>query len=375
VPDDAAAEDDSSGEQPEDDGAGGDSDDLVESYKRLVSGPLEEMLASQAEILRRALEPAQLQWTEIQAELLRSISEGFQQQLKASGLAEAFEAHQKRFVEPYKAVVDDLINLTSFGDPLAPLLADIAKSTGFVEAMSPLYEELRLDLNRLVPQIDFGAMREGFLRACPPNWRALDRSIALADLFDLTEAGFPTAWVPRASVLEEVLRAAEDERRSVFAGRSDEAIEDCMTVLAEVTSAELNEQVALLVEALTVAGEGRLAAAQALAASVLDTTLRHTFQPQRITGYYKKVKDEIADRHENADMTELRWGLVHVPVIVVLEQFDPTKGEPVPAQFNRHASAHAAGLTQYTPANAVIALALATSLLREAHQTIVDAAT
>jgi hypothetical protein len=53
--------------------------------------------------------------------------------------------------------------------------------------------------------------------------------------------------------------------------------------------------------------------------------------------------------------------------------FDPSKGHSIPTKLNRHACAHAVGRVQYTPANAVIALALATSLIREAHQEIVDA--
>ncbi|WP_281154709.1 hypothetical protein [Streptomyces sp. HYC2] len=37
----------------------------------------------------------------------------------------------------------------------------------------------------------------------------------------------------------------------------------------------------------------------------------------------------------------------------------------MPEGFNRHATAHAAGAVQYTAANAVIALMLAVSVLRE----------
>jgi hypothetical protein len=66
--------------------------------------------------------------------------------------------------------------------------------------------------------------------------------------------------------------------------------------------------------------------------------------------------------------------VVHVPAIVALTKFDAPNGDPVPTIFNRHASAHAVGPEQYTEANTVIALALATSLVREAHQQIEDAA-
>jgi hypothetical protein len=127
-----------------------------------------------------------------------------------------------------------------------------------------------------------------------------------------------------------------------------------------------------LCEALDGADDGRLASAQALAASIFDTALRKTL-PQRSGRYYTKVKAEIANRHENASIVEMRWGFVHVPAVVVLDELWEYKGDPIPTRFNRHASAHAVGRVQYTPANAVIALALATSLVREAHQEIVDA--
>lgn len=122
----------------------------------------------------------------------------------------------------------------------------------------------------------------------------------------------------------------------------------------------------LLHEALKAAHNGHLAAAQALGASIFDTTLRHTFKPAKLAGYYKAVKDAIEDHHETAPFTEMRWGIVHAPAISVLDTFRP--GDPVPTEFNRHASVHAAGAVQYHPANALIALMLATSLLREAHE-------
>jgi hypothetical protein len=174
-------------------------------------------------------------------------------------------------------------------------------------------------------------------------------------------------------VLQELLDAHAADRADVFATRRQEIIEDCRAVLSDVTSPDLAEHVAFLKEALDIAADGRLAAAQSLAASIFDTVLRHTIKPSRISGYYKRVKDEINARHDNASIAEMRWGFVHVPAIAALDTFDQPNGDPIPTKFNRHASAHAAGRAQYTPANAVIALTLATSLVREAHQEIVDA--
>ncbi len=200
-------------------------------------------------------------------------------------------------------------------------------------------------------------------RGCPPNWLDNDEPLRLTDLLEITESGLPTAWVPRASVLHKLVAAPANTRIKVFADYRVEIIEDCQAVLADVTSPELTDLVAALNEALSVAASEQLIAAQALAASVVDTALRRAFQPARVVGFYKRVKSEIMARHENAAIAELRWGLVHVPVAAALEVFDPAK-DPVPAKLNRHACAYAVGQVQYTPANAVIAGALATSLVR-----------
>jgi len=194
----------------------------------------------------------------------------------------------------------------------------------------------------------------------------------LSELFELTESGIPTAWVPRSAVIAELVAADADDRAAVIADHRSDILTDCITVLKEVSSPDLGEYVDLLDEALTAATSGQIRAAQALAASVFDTFLRDRFQPRKLSGYYDRLKKEIKHLYDNAPMSTMRWGVVHVPVLVVLGLFDPTKGDPIPTNFNRHASAHAVGRVQYTPANAVIALALVTSMLREAQEELTD---
>lgn len=294
-------------------------------------------LDAQAEIVRKALEPVTAAFTRQYAEITRasSVVGGMQDILRRSLPHLQF----------------DYLAQYNFG------------------ALKSLQEALA----RSLPRIDLAGLRQAIRRGTPPNWHDLDDGVRLSDLLGITEAGLPTAWVPRAEVLAELIDVTEADRPVVFATRRIEIIEDCRTALKDVTSPELDDLVDILGEALTVAEEGRLAAAQALAACVFDTILRHTIKPLRIAGYYPKAKAEITNRHENASMAELRWGLVHVAAIAALEKFDHPAGDPIPPSFNRHASAHAVSRVQYTPANAMIALALATSLIREAHQEIVDA--
>jgi hypothetical protein len=71
--------------------------------------------------------------------------------------------------------------------------------------------------------------------------------VQLTKHLEVTEAGLPTAWVPRASVLQELLDTIEADRPAVFAARRREVIEDCRAVLKDVTSPELAELVDMLV--------------------------------------------------------------------------------------------------------------------------------
>jgi hypothetical protein len=297
-----------------------------------------------------------------QGEMIRQLTEQFTEQLNA--------------IQTYTAPIADLGRVTQ-NALVARGAHEVMKP---FQATLPVFEfpELRAlqsQMAQLVAGVDWSDIQQAYRRGVPPNWRDLGGAVKLWPLEELAENGYPTAWVPRASVLRELIAANEADRQAVFAAHRVEIIEDCCACLEEVTSVELVDIAAKLGEALELAETGRhLVAAQALAASVFDTILRRNIKPQSVAGYYLKAKKEIADRHENASLAQLRWGVVHVPAIVALTKFDAPNGDPVPTIFNRHASAHAVGPEQYTEANTVIALALATSLVREAHQQIEDAA-
>jgi len=212
-------------------------------------------------------------------------------------------------------------------------------------AQLDLIRPIQANLSALLPKIDLTPLIEAFRRNGPPNWEGLDDDVLLGTLFEIAEGGIPTAWVPRAAVLEALVDITEVDRPAVLVDYSAEVLEDCERLCDQIAAVDLQEQVVLLHEALQVAEIGHLAAAQALAVSIFDTVLRRTFKPKKIAGYYKAVKDAIEDHRETAPLGEMRWGLVHAPALIVLETFVP--GDPIPVEFNRHASVHAAGAVQY----------------------------
>jgi hypothetical protein len=86
-------------------------------------------------------------------------------------------------------------------------------------------------------------------------------------------------------------------------------------------------------------------------------------------GYFKyhKVTTRITPVQNVATAAELRIACALTPALCALTDFTPGQG-PVPAEFNRHATAHAADTAQYTRANAVTAVMLTTSFLRQAQE-------
>jgi len=68
---------------------------------------------------------------------------------------------------------------------------------------------------------------------------------------------------------------------------------------------------------------------------------------------------------------EFRQACALAPIRAAVGNFH--EGDPVPSVFNRHATAHAAGWTQYTPANTLIAVMLGVSLTRELQGGVLQA--
>lgn len=208
----------------------------------------------------------------------------------------------------------------------------------------------------------FEQLRSGILRKDGPgNWVEL-KDDQLTSLLRLASAGIPVSWVPRAGILTELLGTDEDAWFTVLRGHKYEILADCRSAIAEVTGEPYGPLAVYLDEALAVFEDGRDAAAQALAANIVDTVLREAVVEPVKRGYYQRVKDEI----EDAPLALLPWAVTHWPVLPALTTFSGGEESP-PETFNRHATAHAVGNIQYSHTNALLVVMLATSVLREAQ--------
>ncbi len=210
---------------------------------------------------------------------------------------------------------------------------------------------------------------------CPRNWAAHDWSTAdiEAAMPILCDEGIPLAWVPRAAIVAELIHAPDAaSRQAVLAARIPEIVEDCRDVLSVILDPDLKPLVDLAesaLDALSVAPP----AAQALAANIFETFLRDANRRGQMFsgnfGYFKteKVVKRITAVSDDTPVNEFRESCVLTPALLALQSYNP-ETDPLPTEFGRHPTVHRAHPQHYTPANAVIAVMLAISFLRQAQE-------
>lgn len=261
----------------------------------------------------------------------------------------------------------------SFGPDLSRALA--AATKGIQEAVAaavvppleiriPAFDRLAEVIAPLQPALErLDAMM-------PANWRGA--RLDYSDMIVLMKEGIPLVWVPPADVIRQLL-AADDAaaREQVIDDCRPAILTSCKAALAAVTDTRFGEQATLLEECVHMADRGMFSGAQALAANVLDTLIRGLtyanpgwLKPNgQWPGYAKVLKNIPVVEDDDATIRQLREAAAFLPFPKALEPF--WASDPVPETFNRHATAHAAAATQYTPVNAVTGIMLAVSVLRD----------
>jgi hypothetical protein len=247
--------------------------------------------------------------------------------------------------------------------------ADIRKNLGL--GLKPLLRSVGGSSAGLLaawPAVDWPAVFRPLREALPANWPdAPDWEAALEIMND----GIPLMWIPREEIVTALMGAADGAaRRDLLVRRTAEIAADCQAALAEVDAAELLPLAGLASDACRALSAGHQAAAQALSANVFDTWLRAAARrgvrislPADGWFSYGKVRGLLEPLSGDITIRELRAEGSLAPALMALASYGP--GDTVPAEFSRHATAHAAGPEQYSDANAVIALMLATSVLRQ----------
>ncbi|GAA1569933.1 hypothetical protein GCM10009827_109660 [Dactylosporangium maewongense] len=221
--------------------------------------------------------------------------------------------------------------------------------------------------------VQLGAFSDTFVRAViaqSDNWRGWPADRPIVDVIEeLAQAGYPVCWVPRHEVILALYDADPTKRPTVLVEHQISILNDCMPVLDEVTDPTLTGLRDALYRANAAFLSGHIWAAQSLAAGIIDTALRAAFSHLEKFTYGKAVTE--VKKTTDASIADYRQAATYWPLVKALTSFWP--GDPIPMTFNRHASAHAVSSAQYNDANAIVAIMLATSMLRELQQNLTDA--
>jgi hypothetical protein len=173
----------------------------------------------------------------------------------------------------------------------------------------------------------FESLRKAIKSWLPPNWQDVDLPGNHLIETILLDEGMPLAWVPSAEVLTAILKAPDAAvRRKIIGRRWRRIVSDCEACLGEVTNTDLKPHCGFASDIARALCEGHAAAAQALAANLLDSIIRHNVDlqlKQTVTATGKKrVRIDIDDY-------QLKAGFTMAPIWRTYEEFREKNGDPV----------------------------------------------
>lgn len=215
-----------------------------------------------------------------------------------------------------------------------------------------------------LPKINLPGLARALERlreALPPNWDSVGQYQQLAEI--AREDGIPVVWVPPGEVLTELVAASDRSARlQVLRTRQAEVLASCREVLSEVAQADMVVRVPQALEAITALESGLAAAAQTLAVAVTEAVLTAHVANGRT---YKRLADDVDVDVEELSIAELRGAVALLPVIRFYTTWWSSSGTPPPAELSRHVTVHLAPASHLTVDNALVAVMLLTSVLRD----------
>jgi len=202
---------------------------------------------------------------------------------------------------------------------------------GLNQALAPIIDQLPEWLEQTSRWNE--QARKMLLAAYPPNWRHLELEEVVAAFDVMIEHGLNVAWVPRASIVRELIGAADVAGRdTVLIDREKEILDDVEASLSETTSSELVGSVDALREAVESCRDGRHRASQALATVTLGAIVHDTLGELKFADARRRY--EALDPEE-VPFVEAREAAVLRCIARALQRTDVSG-----PGFNRHAAAH-----------------------------------
>ena len=246
-----------------------------------------------------------------------------------------------KFDRIYFTPAIDFANLFADTVPVADLFSELRSNN------SDIFKETRQQLTDLFKRLNI----DEYAASLPSNWIDAgleDYDYGLLEQLILDE-GLALAWVVKPDLLTQLLTAeSESKRREMLAKHWEEITDHCCKLLDKVTSQELAEWRGFALKVAHALRHDNPEAAQALAASLIETMLVDNFT---YDGKRERMKRE---NRPQISLGVISRGIVYGGLWGVFLQFR-TDRDPIPSRVSRHASAHAVSTTQYTLTNSVIA--------------------
>ncbi|MBJ8348270.1 hypothetical protein [Antrihabitans sp. YC2-6] len=263
------------------------------------------------------------------------------------------EAARRQIAEIPAYVLQDL---EGYGSDLADLVSGVDETADF---LSSVEDQIR--------QIDFALIArawKNFRSRMPFNWSDEAGLPSSDDLKQVTETdGIPIVYVPRGDIVGALLGAgSRDDRIAILLSRRDDVLEDCRLALRKkADTAKCTRPQHHLVElAIDSYLDGHCEAAQTLAVCVCDKFIRDDIARSQADAV---VAATIGDLDDDFEADRLRIALVRAPLVPFLAKWFPGSNYPVPVKLNRNITVHQPTPDHLNPANGLLAVMLATSLL------------
>jgi hypothetical protein len=251
--------------------------------------------------------------------------------------------------------------LTGVGSPKRGLFTDAQ-----LESMMPAFNLPNLGFHIQLPPFIFDFDFSGFanalkLRRVTPNWLdvAADPDAIEAQIHAVLADGIPLGWVPGATVIDKLLRAADGPaRRRVISNNWRGIVNDCEAVVGALPSRRALFLADMTRRAIAALRDRHTEAAQALATNVLDTVISQFHVPE-----LNLDKGAILNPDQKKKLAAHGWRFAFSLLPAHATMTGKYGVDHRGTAFHRNVTAHAATHRQYNRINAVIAIMLASSVL------------
>lgn len=218
----------------------------------------------------------------------------------------------------------------------------------------------------------FASQQNSWLKTIGPRLAKLTFRIYPANLQAIEGLGFQVVeqavmldgialyGIPRTAIAQALIEADSTSARREVLGRRWKAISaDCRAALEDCETSSVASYVPFALAALDALDGGNPQAAQALAASVLDTVVNEYFGNKRFDLTPNRRTTTTAE-YQNFTVREF---IAFAPLWQAYQKYRVEDGDPIPRTFSRHASVHGVSSRQFSRRNAVQALMFICGLL------------